>query len=37
MARIRTALEAGNFPASLSELRLRAGRLSGSEAGEKSA
>ncbi len=37
MARIRTAIEAGNFPASLSELRLRAGRMSGSEAGEKSA
>ena len=37
MARIRTALEAGIFPASLPELRLRAGRLSGSEGGEKSA
>jgi queuine tRNA-ribosyltransferase len=37
MARIRTAIEAGIFPASLSEMRLRAGRLSGREAGVKSA
>jgi queuine tRNA-ribosyltransferase len=37
MARIRTALEAGTFPASLPELRLRAGPVSGREAAEKSA
>jgi queuine tRNA-ribosyltransferase len=37
MARVRTALQAGNFPAMLPELRLRAGRLSGREAAEKSA
>jgi len=37
MVRIRTALQAGTFPASLSELRLRAGRLSGGEAAGKSA
>jgi queuine tRNA-ribosyltransferase len=37
MARIRAALEAGIFPASVPELRLRAGRLRGSEAGVKSA
>jgi queuine tRNA-ribosyltransferase len=37
MARIRTALRAGTFHASLPELRLRAGRMSGGEAAEKSA
>jgi queuine tRNA-ribosyltransferase len=37
MARIRTALRAGTFPASLPELRSRAGRMSGREAAEKSA
>jgi queuine tRNA-ribosyltransferase len=37
MARVRTALQAGNFPATLPELRLRAGRMSGREAAEKSA
>ena len=37
MARVRTALAAGNFPATLPELRLRAGRMSGREAAEKSA
>jgi queuine tRNA-ribosyltransferase len=37
MARVRTALQAGNFPATLPELRLRAGRMSGREATEKSA
>jgi queuine tRNA-ribosyltransferase len=37
MARIRTALRAGTFHASLPELRSRAGRMSGREAAEKSA
>jgi queuine tRNA-ribosyltransferase len=37
MARIRSALEAGTFPASLPDLRLRAGRMRGSEDVEKSA
>jgi len=37
MARIRAAIRAGTFPASISELRLRAGRVSGSEGVEKSA
>ena len=37
MARVRTALQAENFPATLPELRLRAGRMSGREAAEKSA
>jgi queuine tRNA-ribosyltransferase len=37
MARVRTALQAGNFPATLPDLRLRAGRMSGREAAEKSA
>jgi len=37
MARIRFAIEAGTFPAIVSELRLRAGRMSASEAAEKSA
>ena len=31
MARIRAAIRAGTFPASMSELRLRAGRISGGE------
>ena len=37
MARIRAAIRAGTFPASMSELRLRAGRISGGEVAEKSA
>jgi queuine tRNA-ribosyltransferase len=37
MARIRSALGAGTFPAALPDLRLRAGRIRGSEAGAKSA
>jgi len=37
MLRIRSALRAGTFPASLPELRLHAGPLSGREAAEKSA
>jgi queuine tRNA-ribosyltransferase len=37
MARIRSAIRAGTFPAIVSELRLRAGRMSASEAAEKSA
>ena len=37
MARIRTALRAGTFPATLPELRLRAGPVRGREAAEKSA
>jgi len=37
MARIRAAIGAGTFPASMSELRLRAGRVSGGEVAEKSA
>jgi hypothetical protein len=37
MVRIRSALRAGTFPASLPELRLHAGPLSGREAAEKSA
>jgi queuine tRNA-ribosyltransferase len=37
MARVRTALQAESFPATLPELRLRAGRMSGREAAEKSA
>ena len=37
MARIRTAIRSGNFPAVMPELRLRAGRTSGREAAEKSA
>jgi queuine tRNA-ribosyltransferase len=37
MARIRTALRAGTFLASLPELRSRAGRVSGGEEAEKSA
>jgi queuine tRNA-ribosyltransferase len=37
MATIRSAIRAGTFPAIVSELRLRAGRMSASEAAEKSA
>ena len=37
MARIRAAIQAGTFPAAMPELRLRAGRVSGSEVAEKSA
>ena len=37
MARIRTALRAGTFPATMPDLRLRAGRIRGSEVGAKSA
>jgi queuine tRNA-ribosyltransferase len=37
MTRIRSAIRAGTFPAIVSELRLRAGRMSASEAAEKSA
>jgi len=37
MLRIRSAIRAGTFPAIVSELRLRAGRMSASEAAEKSA
>jgi queuine tRNA-ribosyltransferase len=37
MTRIRSAIRAGTFPAIVSDLRLRAGRMSASEAAEKSA
>ncbi len=37
MARIRAAIQAGTFPATMSELRLRAGRPIGGEGTEKSA
>ncbi|MHB8458479.1 MAG: tRNA guanosine(34) transglycosylase Tgt [Candidatus Limnocylindrales bacterium] len=37
LARIRTALRSGTFPAALPELRLRAGRVSGSEVAVQSA
>jgi queuine tRNA-ribosyltransferase len=37
MARIRASIQAGTFPATMSELRLRAGRVSGGEGAEKSA
>jgi queuine tRNA-ribosyltransferase len=37
MARIRAAIRAGTFPASMPELRVRAGRISGGEVAEKSA
>jgi queuine tRNA-ribosyltransferase len=37
MARIRSAIRAGTFPAIVSELRLRAGRISASEVAEQSA
>src|SRR5207342_2331138 len=37
MVRIRAAIRAGTFPATMPELRVRAGRVSGSEVGVKSA
>jgi queuine tRNA-ribosyltransferase len=37
MARVRASIQAGTFPATMSELRLRAGRVSGSEVADKSA
>jgi queuine tRNA-ribosyltransferase len=37
MARIRASIRAGTFPAEMSELRSRAGRMSGSELAEQSA
>jgi queuine tRNA-ribosyltransferase len=37
MARIRASIRAGTFPAEMSELRSRAGRISGSEVAEQSA
>jgi queuine tRNA-ribosyltransferase len=37
MARIRASIGAGTFPAEMSELRSRAGRISGSEVAEQSA
>jgi len=37
MARIRAAIRAGTFPATMSELRVRAGRVSGGEVAEQSA
>jgi queuine tRNA-ribosyltransferase len=37
MARIRAAIRAGTFPATMAELRVRAGRLSGGEGAVKSA
>ncbi|MFL5776305.1 MAG: tRNA guanosine(34) transglycosylase Tgt [Chloroflexota bacterium] len=37
MARIRSAIRTGDFPAVVSDLRLRAGRMSASEVAEKSA
>jgi queuine tRNA-ribosyltransferase len=37
MARIRASIRAGTFPAEMSTLRVRAGRMSGGEASEKSA
>jgi queuine tRNA-ribosyltransferase len=37
MARIRAAIRAGAFPATMPELRVRAGRVSGGEVAEKSA
>jgi len=37
MARVRASIQAGTFPATMSDLRLRAGRVSGSEVAEKSA
>ena len=37
MARVRASIQAGTFPASMPDLRLRAGRISGSEVVEKSA
>jgi queuine tRNA-ribosyltransferase len=37
MARIRASIRSGSFPAEMSELRLRAGRISGDEVAEQSA
>ena len=37
MVRIRASIRAGTFPADMADLRVRAGRVSGSEASEKSA
>ncbi|MFL5683988.1 MAG: tRNA guanosine(34) transglycosylase Tgt [Chloroflexota bacterium] len=37
MARVRASIQAGTFPATMSELRFRAGRISGGEVGVKSA
>ncbi len=37
MARIRAAIQAGNLPSAMAELRVRAGRVSGGEAAVKSA
>jgi queuine tRNA-ribosyltransferase len=37
MARVRASIQAGTFPATMPELRLRAGRISGGEVGVKSA
>ena len=37
MARIRASIRAGTFPAEMSELRSRAGRISGGEVAEQSA
>jgi tRNA-guanine family transglycosylase len=37
MARIRAAIRAGTFPASMPELRVRAGRVRGGEVADKSA
>jgi hypothetical protein len=37
MDRIRTAIRSGSFPAVMSELRVRAGRISGDAVAEKSA
>jgi len=37
MARIRAAIRAGTFPASMPERRVRAGRISGGEVADKSA
>jgi queuine/archaeosine tRNA-ribosyltransferase len=37
MARIRASIRAGTFPADVSELRSRAGRMSGGEVAEQSA
>ena len=37
MARIRASIQAGSFPAEMTELRVRAGRMSGGEGAEKSA
>ncbi|MFL5712774.1 MAG: tRNA guanosine(34) transglycosylase Tgt [Chloroflexota bacterium] len=37
LARVRASIQAGTFPATMSELRFRAGRISGGEVGVKSA